>query len=281
MITIFETGLIDYTDLGLLKPVKITEDDLRLIASTVGVCDVTDEHTDTVIGNLSNFIVDEGRLKVNEPKDLDYTGKGFSPRIHCEELVDVGDYYEPIGISMPNVGLTSKPRTKILYNSISNGENMSNNDEEFRKLVAQNRELTEEIGSLKTQIANLTKKYNDGKTAYDDLKKSNTEVKGKLDNFDELEKKAKAYDDLIEAKRQDLIKDVAGGDESKFERYSSFTTEQLEIMREDKHNSRQGRGATPQDTNTQDGNQSNPDHLNEEYYNWDEFEQDMETLGLS
>ncbi len=282
MITIYETGLIDFSDLGLVKPVKVTEDDLRMIASSTDVCDITEEHTDKVVGSLSNFIVEDGRLKTNEPKDLDYSGKGFSPRIHCDELVDMGDFYSMKGMSMINVGLAAKPRTKILYNSISsNGDNgMSDNDEQFRKLVDDNRQLTEEIGSLKTQLTNVTKQLDSTKKDLEEAKKTNTQSEEDIKKFEAFKKKAEAYDSIIENERQELIKKVTNGDESKAERYASFTNEQLGVFLEDKGATRNPRGVDPTQTNTQDGGSPNPDNPDDDYYDWDDFESDFEALGL-
>ena len=77
MITIFKTGLFDYNDLGIDKPVKFDVNDLMEIASRNAYSDVTVEHTDEVITTISNFIVDKGLLKTDKPNDLDLKGRGF------------------------------------------------------------------------------------------------------------------------------------------------------------------------------------------------------------
>lgn len=185
-----------------------------MIASGTLSVDLTDEHSDKVLSSLSNFIVENNRLMTNEPKDVDFKGKGFSPVINCDELIDEGDFYRMNGIHMSSIGLTTSPRNKILYNSI--GESMSsNNDDAFRKLVADNRTLTEEVGSLKNQLTSMTKKYDDANKELQDLKKSIKDNDSKLEDLEQLKEKAKLYDDFVESERQDLIKELVGDDEEK------------------------------------------------------------------
>lgn len=280
MITLLETGLVDYTDLGLVKPVKFTEEDLRMIASSTSSVNLTEEHTDNVLSSLSNFIVSDGCLKTSKPKDLDFKGKGFSPEISCDELIDMGDFYRMKGFHMTSVGVASKPRNRILYNSINpnGGKNMSN-DEDFRKLVADNRSLTEEVGSLKNQLTSMTKKFDDKKKELEDLKKSQKDSDDKLVELEALQKKADAYDSLVEKQRESLIKDVTGGDESKIEKYKSFTNEQLQVILDERKTSRQKRGVDPKGNHMQDGNEPNPED-DDDVYDWDAFEAECEAFGL-
>ena len=259
MITIYETGLVDFTDHGLVKPVRFTEDDLRIIASSTVSCDVTDEHEDTVLASINNFIVEDGCLKSNKPKDLDITGKGFSPVFDCEALVDMGDFYVPQGISMSSVGLTETPRNHILYNSIgSNGDKMTD-DVQLRQALDDNRKLTEEIGELKAQVKSLSKKLTEKDDKINSLTESSKETAGKLKDYDSLVEKSKAYDLLIEEERKSLINDITGGDEKLAEEYSNFTTENLKVIKKHLTVNRKGRGVDPTMTDTTDGNNPNPE----------------------
>ena len=79
MITIFNTGEFNYDDYGIDKPVKYSIENLLEVASRTASVNITKEHTDEVIGEMSNFIVEDGLLKSNEPNNLDFKGKGFSP----------------------------------------------------------------------------------------------------------------------------------------------------------------------------------------------------------
>ena len=88
MIEIFKTGLFDYSDLGLDKPVKFTINELQEIASRNAVADVTREHSNEVIGRVSNFIVDKGFLKTEKPVDIDLKGMGLSPLFEIDKLID-------------------------------------------------------------------------------------------------------------------------------------------------------------------------------------------------
>ena len=59
MITIFNTGDFDYSDdnIELNKPVRYDVNNLLEVASRTAQVNITKEHTDEVIGTLSNFIV--------------------------------------------------------------------------------------------------------------------------------------------------------------------------------------------------------------------------------
>ena len=63
MITIFNTGEFNYDDYGIDKPVKYSIENLLEVASRTASVNITKEHTDEVIGEMSNFIVEDGLLK--------------------------------------------------------------------------------------------------------------------------------------------------------------------------------------------------------------------------
>ena len=165
MITIFNTGEYDYSDDDerLDKPVKYDVNNLLEVASRTAHIDITNEHTDEVIGTLSNFIVEDGLLKADEPNNLELKGKGLSPVFNFD-LIEHEDYYEPTNIVMTEIGLTKTPRTHIVYNSISPNEVEVKNtmdDSEIQKLVKRNNELQEEIGVLKNTNKQLNKAIKD------------------------------------------------------------------------------------------------------------------------
>ena len=184
---------------------------------------------------------------------------------------------------MSSIGLTNKPRNHILYNSISNpngDDKMSDVDEQFKNLVADNRSLTEEVGSLKLQLSNVTKKLDDKDKELKEKIKSFKEKENKLANLTELEEKANAYDDLVKNRKQSLIKQICGDDEKKAEKYASFSAEQLQTIIEDRGNGRPQRGIPSSGTEPQDGNTPNPHNDNEYKYDWEDFETEMEAFGL-
>ena len=279
MITIYKTGLVDFTDHNLVKPVKFTEDDLRFIASSTSSCDVTDEHTDTVLASISNFIVEDGCLKTNKPKDLDITGKGLSPVFNCDELIDMGDFYKPVGICMSSVGLTKTPRNHILYNSVgSNGEDKMTDDVQLRQALDDNRKLTEEIGELKAQVKSLSKKLKEKDDKITELNESNKESTGKLKDYDNLVEKSKLYDELLEEERKTLIDEITNGDEKLAEDYSNFSTENLRVLKKNLTVNRRGRGVDNTNYNPINGNETNPP-VDDEYTD-EMFEEDFKASGL-
>ena len=158
-IKVWQMGMYNYTDIGLDKPVMYKENFLKQIASDTQSVDVTDEHSNSILGSLSNFKYEDGVLYANKPSDIDITGNGFSPVFNCD-LVDMGDYYEPRNFTMTSVGLTKNPRSNILYNSIT--EEMDKVSDELRAMLDRKEETIaeqrEEIGILKKQMEELREK---------------------------------------------------------------------------------------------------------------------------
>ena len=60
MITIFNTGEFDYTDSGIDKPVRYTVQNLLDVASRTSKVSITKEHSDEIVGEMDNFIVEDG-----------------------------------------------------------------------------------------------------------------------------------------------------------------------------------------------------------------------------
>lgn len=235
MIPIFRTGKFDYSDIDadeLDKPVKYNVNDLIEVASRTPRVDITREHDDEVIGEMSNFIVKDGLLLADEPENLEMQGMGFSP-VFSFDAIDRGEYYEPTNIKMTQVGYTKSPRTKIVYNSIivpNSEENDSMDDSEIQKLVKRNNELQEEIGVLKNQNKQLTKSIKDKDKEINDIKESYSDVDKKLAEYDDLKEIESNYNSLISSKRDDLIHQIVGDDKEKAERLQHFSIDDLELQ---------------------------------------------------
>lgn len=256
MITIFNTGEYNYHDLGIDKPVKYSIDNLIEVASRTGTIKVTKEHTDEVIGEMNNFIVKDGLLMANEPNNLDFKGKGFSP-VFNYDLVDMGDYYEPTNIKMSEIGLCEKPRNKIVYNSIKSVPNSEGkevmDDSEIQKLVKRNNELNEEIGVLKNTNKQLNKAIKDKDKEIKEIKDSYSDVDKKLAEYDGLKDIETNYNKLISSKRDDLIHQLVGDDKEKAKKLESFTMEQLEFQKELMTGTSTPSGITPQQAQNEGG----------------------------
>lgn len=262
IITIFNTGEYNYQDLGIDKPVKYSINNLIEIASRTGTINVTKEHTDEVIGEMSNFIVKDGLLMANEPNNLDFKGKGFSP-VFNYDLIDRGEYYEPTNIKMNEVGLCEKPRNKIVYNSIKtipNGENVMS-DTEIQKLVKRNNELQEEIGVLKNTNKQLNKAIKDKDKEIKEIKDSYSDVDKKVAEYDGLKDIESKYNSLISSKKDDLIHEIVGDDKEKAKRLQSWSIEDLEFQKELFEDRNDSKGITPSqsEVDLDDGNIPTPD----------------------
>lgn len=234
-IKVWQMGMYNYTDIGLDKPVMYKENFLKQIASDTQSVDVTDEHSNSILGSLSNFKYEDGVLYANKPSDIDITGNGFSPVFNCD-LVDMGDYYEPRNFTMTSVGLTKNPRSNILYNSIT--EEMDKVSDELRAMLDRKEETIaeqrEEIGILKKQMEELREK---SKSSDETL----NEFKALQKQFDELKANAETYkadsDRLREQEakaKEKLIKEIVGDDTKGMEMFQKFSVEELEHMKNTK-----------------------------------------------
>jgi len=236
MIEIWQTGTMDYTDVGLEKPVKFDDEFLQKIADDTERVDVMREHSDEIIGSLGNFKFEDGKLYAEKPSDIDITGNGFSPVFTCD-FVDYGSYYKPINFTMANVGLTANPRSQILYNSIETKGDGKVSDE-LRAMLDRKEETIaeqrEEIGILKKQMEELREK---SKSSDETL----NEFKALQKQFDELKANAETYkadsDRLREQEakaKEKLIKEIVGDDTKGMEMFQKFSVEELEHMKNTK-----------------------------------------------
>lgn len=283
MITIFKTGLFDYTDLGIEKPVKFTVNDLLEIAGRNAHSDVTVEHTDEVIGSISNFVVDNGFLKTDKPSDLDLKGMGLSPLFEIDSLIDMGDYYKPQGIHMPKIGLTKTPRTQILYNSVevpnSEEHRVMTDDTELRKALKRNEELQQEIGVYKSQIDQLKRSNKKYKKEIDDFQESDVNIAKLKEENQTLKEKALALDNYIAGEKAELIHELAGDNENLAKDYEDIPIEHLRVFKKNMGSATLPRGVSPTQTHIDDGNDVVPES-DDDVYTDEEFERDFEASGL-
>ena len=234
-IKVWQMGMYNYTDIGLDKPVMYKEDFLEQLANDTERVDVTREHSDEIIGSLSNFKYEDGVLYADAPQGIDITGNGLSPVFNCD-LVDMGTYYEPIDYNMTSIGITKNPRSNILYNSIT--EEMDKVSDELRAMLDRKEETIaeqrEEIGILKKQMEELREK---SKSSDETL----NEFKALQKQFDELKANAETYkadsDRLREQEakaKEKLIKEIVGDDTKGMEMFQKFSVEELEHMKNTK-----------------------------------------------
>ena len=197
---------------------------------------------------MSNFIVEDGLLKADEPNNLELKGMGFSPVFNFD-LIEHEDYYEPTNIKMTEIGFCEKPRTHIVYNSITvpNGES-DMSDSEIQKLVKRNNELQEEIGVLKNTNKQLNKAIKDKDKEIKTIKESYSDVDDKIREYDNLKKIESNYNNLISSKKEDLIREIVGDDEEKAKKLSEWSIENLEFQKELMNNDSTPTGVSPTQT---------------------------------
>lgn len=282
MITIFKTGIYDYSDLGVEKPVKFTVNDLMEIASRNAYSDITREHTDEVIGSIGNFIVEKGLLRTEEPDNIELKGMGLSPLFEIDSLIDMGDYYKPQGIRMPKIGYTKTPRTQILYNSVqSNGEDnrVMTDDTELRKALKRNEELQQEIGVYKSQIDQLKRSNKKYQKEIDEFQESDTNLTKLKEENQTLKEKALALDNYLQGEKAELIHELAGDNEQLAKEYEDIPVEHLRVFKKNMGSATVPRGVSPQQSHVDDGNDVIIEE-DEDVYTDEEFERDFEASGL-
>ena len=279
MITIFSTGEYDYSDAGINKPVRYTIDNLIEVASRTPIVDITKDHTKEVIGEMFNFVVEDGLLKASEPNNLELKGMGFSPVFNFD-LVDMGSYYTPKNISMKEIGFTKTPRSHIVYNSIevSNGDRTMD-DKQLRDTLDTNKKLNEEIGTLKSQIKQLKKANTEKDKQITEIKAQYSDVDDKLKEYDSLKKIESNYNNLISSKKDDLIHQIVGDDKEKASVLQEWSIEQLEFQADLLKGQKNVKGITPQTNPVDDGNNPSDDGDVEEYTD-EMFEAEFEASGL-
>ena len=278
MITIFNTGSYDYHDSGIDKPVKYSVQNLLDVASRTSKINITNEHSKEVIGEMSNFIVEDGLLKAEEPNGLELKGMGFSP-VFQFDLEDYGDYYIPKNIIMKEIGYTANPRSRIVYNSIKVRNSEMSEDRQLRDALDTNKKLNEDIGVLKSQIKQLKKANQDKEKEIKEIKDSYSGNDEKLKEYESLKKIEESYNSLIASKRDDLIHQIVGDNQSEAVKFKDYSIEQLETTVSLLKGVKGKKGITPQDTHVDDGNDYVPENDDEEYTD-EMFEEDFKNSGL-
>lgn len=277
MITIFKTGEIKYPE-SLNKPVKYDIDFLKSIASSTASAKITREHSDDVLGVLSNFVVEDGCLKADEPEGLELKGMGFSPVFEFD-LLEYDSYFKPVNGVMTEIGFTKTPRSHIVYNSIedSNGDdNMS--DDALRRVLQEKEDLVKKMGVLEKERDSYQKMLEARDEEIEKIKNSYSDVDNKLKEIDALKEKADLYDSLQASRKQELINELVGGNKDLAEKYESFTYDQLTFLKENKVPTNPGQGVPSVGATGLDIEGTRPSSNNDDEYSDDEFKADYKAL---
>lgn len=277
MITIFKTGEIKYPE-SLNKPVKYDIDFLKSIASSTASVKITRKHSGDVLGVLSNFVVEDGCLKADEPEGLELKGMGFSPVFEFD-LLEYDSYFKPVNGVMTEIGFTKTPRSHIVYNSIedSNGDdNMS--DDALRKVLQEKEDLVKKMGVLEKERDSYQKMLESRDEEIEKIKNSYSDVDNKLKEIDALKEKADLYDSLQASRKQELINELVGGNKDLAEKYESFTYDQLTFLKENKVPTNPGQGVPSVGATGLDIEGTRPSSNNDDEYSDDEFKADYKAL---
>lgn len=277
MITIFKTGEIKYPE-SLNKPVKYDIDFLKSIASSTASVKITRKHSDDVLGVLSNFVVEDGCLKADEPEGLELKGMGFSPVFEFD-LLEYDSYFKPVNGVMTEIGVTKTPRSQIVYNSIedSNGDdNMS--DDALRRVLQEKEDLVKKMGVLEKERDSYQKMLEARDGEIEKIKNSYSDVDNKLKEIDALKEKADLYDSLQASRKQELINELVGGNKDLAEKYESFTYDQLTFLKENKVPTNPGQGVPSVGATGLDIEGTHPSSNNDDEYSDDEFKADYKAL---
>lgn len=275
MITIFKTGDVEYPE-NLNKPVKYDLEFLKSIASSTSSVQITKEHSDEVIGVLSNFIVEDGCLLAEEPEGLELRGMGFSP-VFDFDLYEYEDYFQPRNGKMINIGFTKKPRSQIVYNSVSNGEDKM--DDTLRKVLQEKDDLIKKMGVLEKEKDSYLKMLDTKDAEIEKIKASYSDVDAKLKEVDALKEKAELYEALQTARKEELVNELSNGNDKLAEKYATFDYEQLMFLKENNVPQNTGNGIPSVGAVDLDINGSNPStQENDDSYSDDEFKADYIAL---
>ena len=275
MITIFKSGEVEYPE-TLNKPVKYDVDFLKSIASSTSSVDITREHSDDVIGVLSNFVVEDGCLKAEEPEGLELKGMGFSP-VFDFDLYEYEDYFTPRNGKMINIGFTKTPRSTIVYNSVSEGENKM--DDALRKVLQEKEDLIKKMGVLEKEKDSYQKMLDARDEEIEKIKQSYSDVDDKLKEVDALKEKAELYDTLQATRKEELVNELSGDNSKLAEKYATFDYEQLLFLKENRVPNNTGQGVPSVGAVELDREGSNPSTKeDDDAYSDAEFEADYEAL---
>lgn len=275
MIKIFKVGDVEYPE-NLNKPVRYDVDFLKSIASTTSSAQITREHSDEVIGALSNFVVEDGYLLCEEPEGLELKGMGFSP-VFDFDLYEYEDYFRPVNGKMINIGFTKTPRSQIVYNSVSEGEDKM--DDTLRKVLQEKEDLIKKMGVLEKEKDSYLKMLDTKDAEIEKIKASYSDIDSKLQEVDALKEKAELYDTLQASRKEELVNELANGNDKLAEKYATFDYEQLMFLKENNVPENTGNGIPATGAMDLDRNGSNPStHEDDDSYSDDEFKADYIAL---
>lgn len=275
MIKIFKVGDVEYPE-NLNKPVRYDVDFLKSIASSTSSAQITREHSDEVIGALSNFVVEDGYLLCEEPEGLELKGMGFSP-VFDFDLYEYEDYFRPVNGKMINIGFTKTPRSQIVYNSVSEGEDKM--DDTLRKVLQEKEDLIKKMGVLEKEKDSYLKMLDTKDAEIEKIKASYSDVDSKLQEVDALKEKAELYDTLQASRKEELVNELAKGNDKLAEKYATFDYEQLMFLKENNVPENTGNGIPATGAMDLDRNGSNPStHEEDDSYSDDEFKADYIAL---
>lgn len=229
-----ENGLTD-------KPVRYDEDFLKDVIKDVESVDLTEKHTNNVIGSVSNFMFVDGVLKCDVSDNVDMSGFGLSPQFKAE-LIERDDFLQPVNGELLSVGLTKTPRTHILNNSEVGSDYLS--DEMLQHTMERNSELEKELAQKDNELESLKQKLAETEELekkYADLEKKYSKSSAKLD---EVIPKADKYDEYSAVKRDKLLDKLAGDSDELRSKYESFDLKQLEVVAETRIVKQEPRGVS-------------------------------------
>jgi len=280
MITIFKPQDLEYPDAGLKKPVRYTIKDLENVAKKTSTINITDEHSNKVLGVLSNFIVEDGVLKADTPEGFDLNGMGLSP-VFDTELVDMGDYYSISSISMGEIGLTKTPRNNILYNNItSTSMEVNMGESALEKVIREKDELQKRIGVLESTEKQYKRMIKQQEEEIKKIKESYSDNDDLIKENKALKEKAEAFDVINKARKEELIQDIVGDDDKLAKEYEGLSVETLELVKKTMKVSTPQKGVTPTDAHVDNGDDPVTDEPEEDVYTDEMFEADFEASGL-
>ena len=230
---IFEPCAMEYKEHD--KPVRYSEEFLKEIACGCHGADlVNQEHFAGKIGSVSNLSFTDGGLYADIDSETPLDDLEYSPSFNCT-LVDYGDHWEATKGSMLEVALTSEPRRAILNNTAyEGGSKMGEKGEDTTKeyLIGEVDKLQKEKAKIEFQLEQANKKVEEAKKLEDEVTELREWKEEKEKVLEEQKPIIEDYKKYQENKREELLEKVSNGNEELKEKYSSFSTENLEILLE-------------------------------------------------
>ena len=272
MVVVFSEGILDYSDRGLVKPIKYSRDVLEDCFSSVKDSPLMEEHTKNQLAVIDSFTVRDGDVHCDVPDGVSVDGLGFSP-VFSMDLVDKGEFYEPVNMKLMSVGLTKNPRNEVIYNSIKGSKSMSNNnDTALETALKRQRELENERATLENQLESqksALKKLNSLEKQVKELTKSNEELSSQIEEYSP---KVEKYNDYVTTQKEKLLDDICNGSDELRSKYADFSFDNLKTIAETRLISTPPKGVATNITEGLDKNVQPKDGDDE--YSIDQFKAD-------